>query len=226
MWWTWFDAHRSFWQEVVTHKREGRRLRRVVMNSSQPIMLSIGSGRYLQPGWIGIDYKRSEKIFACNLERPIPLPNGCVDGLLAEHILEHFMLDDIPQVLRECVRILKPGAPLRVVCPDASIVGEILLGYWTERVAKQIAFDSRIHGWKADRYIGLRVANRIAYQFGQHKALLTADSVSSLLKQAGLKGVTVVHPLETAYFGSVPGTHFDRFPDSTQEAFAVEGRRQ
>jgi predicted SAM-dependent methyltransferase len=218
------DAFVAVRHEVLLQRWEGRRLARAIHGQARvgPVRLSIGSGRRLEPGWLGIDYKRSEQVFAHNLERPLPLPDGCLDAVLAEHILEHFPLDHICGLLRECMRVLRPGAPLRVVCPDAAVVAELLAGRITPRAEAQLALDARIHGWPQDERLANRVANRLAYQFGQHKSLLTSADMSRLLHEVGFVGVTKVEPTETAYFPNVPGTHFTRFPDSVAEAFALE----
>jgi SAM-dependent methyltransferase len=60
---------------------------------------------------------------AYNLERPywdalrdpIPHGDGTVGGIFALHFLEH--LADPRPILRECMRVLAPGAPLTIVVP-------------------------------------------------------------------------------------------------------------
>lgn len=225
----WRDLRQAAGQlahHLVTHRSQGRRLRRHLAGRPAPVLLSIGSGRTVAAGWVGIDLKHAERVFRCDLRKPLPLPDGCVDGILAEHVLEHFGHDDLPAMLTELHRVLRPGAPLRVVSPDAAIVAALLDGRDGPRVSAQIGFDTRVHGWDpTEPLLRWRIANRLAYQFGQHQVLLTTDSVTALLHAAGFTGTRTMAMTETVYFDQVPGTHLARFPDSAHEAFTVEAIR-
>lgn len=211
---------------LFIHSREGRQLRRYLAGRPGPVLLSIGSGRTVPPEWVGIDLKHGDRVFRCDLRKPLPLPDASVDGILAEHVLEHFCLDDLPAMLAQWLRVLRPGAPLRVVSPDAAIVTALLDGQDGPRVQAQISFDTRVHGWDpAEPLLRWRIANRLAYQFGQHQVLLTAATTTTLLHAAGFTGVQTLAMTETAYFDHVPGTHLARFPDSAHEAFTIEAIR-
>ncbi|MGX6608428.1 class I SAM-dependent methyltransferase [Micromonosporaceae bacterium Da 78-11] len=220
------DTGRQAAHHLLTHRREARRLRRYLADRSGPVLLSIGSGRTVPAGWIGIDLKHGDRVFRCDLRKPLPLPDASVDGVLAEHVLEHFCLDDLPTMLTELLRVLRPNAPLRVVSPDAGIVAALLDGRDDPRVQAQIGFDTRVHGWDpGEPLLRWRIANRLAYQFGQHQVLLTAATTTALLHAAGFIAATSMAMTETAYFDTVPGTHLARFPDSAHEAFTVEAIR-
>jgi hypothetical protein len=225
----WTDLRHAAGQlghHLITHRRQARRLRRHLGGATGPVLLSIGSGRTVPPGWVGIDLKHGERVFRCDLRKPLPLPDGCVDGILAEHVLEHFCLDDLPAMLTELRRVLRPGAPLRIVCPDAAIVADLLHGHDSPRLQAQIRFDTRVHGWSPDDdLLDLRIANRLAYQFGQHQVLLTGPAAARLLAGCGFTGIRTMAMTETVYFDQVPGTHLARFPDSAHEAFTVEAIR-
>ncbi|GIM94383.1 class I SAM-dependent methyltransferase [Paractinoplanes toevensis] len=208
---------------LFVHRREARRLRRHLAARPGPVLLSIGSGRTVPAGWVGIDLKKGDRVFRCDLRKPLPLADASVDAILAEHVLEHFCPDDLPSMLAEMRRVLRPGAPLRIVCPDAGIVAELLRGQQSPRVRDQVAFDTRVHGWDPmEPLLPWRIANRLTYQFGQHQVLLTAASTTALLEAAGFTGARSMAMTETAYFDQVPGTHLARFPDSAHEAFTVE----
>ena len=211
---------------LITHRREARRLRRHLAGRPGPVLLSIGSGRTVAAGWVGIDLKHGDRIFRCDLRKPLPLPDASVDGILAEHVLEHFRPDDLPAMLTEALRVLRPGAPLRIVSPDAAIITALLDGEDSPRVQAQIGFDTRVHGWDPDEpLLRWRIANRLAYQFGQHQVLLSAATTTALLHTVGFTGARSLTMTETAYFDAVPGTHLARFPDSAHEAFTVEAIR-
>lgn len=228
----WQDLRGSFAQLVhhlITHRVQSRRLRRHITGRPGPVLVSIGSGRTVAPGWIGIDLKKSKPphhVFRCDLRKRLPFPDASVDGILAEHVLEHFCADDLPAMLTEMRRVLRPGAPLRIVCPDADIVAALLSGQHSSRVRDQIGFDTRVHGWDpGEPLLNWRIANRLTYQFGQHQVLLTAGTTAALLEAAGFTGIRSMPLTDTAYFDQVPGTHLARFPDSAHEAFTLEAIR-
>ena len=50
-----------------------------------------------------------------------PLQHDSVDCIFASHIFEHIELKDLGYTLIQCYRVLKPGAPIRIICPDPRI---------------------------------------------------------------------------------------------------------
>jgi SAM-dependent methyltransferase len=211
---------------VWRHSIDGARLRHYVSRSGHDALrLSIGSGRIVHKGWFGIDLKRGVNVFRCDLRRPFTLSDGILDSLLAEHIIEHFALDDVLRILSECYRVLKPDAPIRIVCPDARIAWKLLSGVSDLDTERQLSLDSSLHGWKRDSLLDLRVANRLIYQFGQHCICLTPEWVLKLLLYTGFRDAYVVPLGQTLYFDAVPDTHLERFPGSDCEAFAIEAKK-
>lgn len=49
--------------------------------------------------------------------RALPFPDDYADEARAIHVIEHFQVWDAPKVLKEWVRVLKPGAELQIECP-------------------------------------------------------------------------------------------------------------
>lgn len=49
--------------------------------------------------------------------RAIPLPDNYADEARAIHVIEHFYAWEALDVLKEWVRVIKPGAPLAIECP-------------------------------------------------------------------------------------------------------------
>ena len=219
------DAFADAFYYFVTHRRGAAVLRGLASRSGTQVKLSLGSGRYVPPGWIGLDRRKGQHIVTCDLRRPIPLDAGTVDALLAEHVLEHFPLDDVPVMLRDYCRVLKPGAPIRIVCPDATVVADLILGHENDRVTQQFALDKRIYRWSDAATWRMKSANRLSHQYGQHHSLVTPELGCDLLHGTGFTGIVTVSADESAYFGDVPTTHFKRFPDSKAESFVVEARR-
>ncbi len=90
------------------------------------IRLNIGSGGDYRSGWVNID-----AVAACqpdivqDIRNKLPFADSSVDEILAQDILEHLTAQELPKVLEEMSRVLKPGGQVtaRVPNPDA-IIGE------------------------------------------------------------------------------------------------------
>jgi predicted SAM-dependent methyltransferase len=84
-----------------------------------PLRLNLGSARVKKPGWVSIDLVGSGADLAWNLATPLPFPDGSIDAILHEHLLEHLTLADGLRLLIDNHRLLKPDGVLRIGVPDA-----------------------------------------------------------------------------------------------------------
>jgi SAM-dependent methyltransferase len=116
--------------------------------------LNLGSGPQATPGWINIDrspnvvldrapYLKSvlHKTGIINAGhmapwdrsvirgdiRVLPYANDSIDAIYSSHTLEHLFLDDATRVIRECARVLRPGAILRLALPNGLDIARRLL---------------------------------------------------------------------------------------------------
>lgn len=83
------------------------------------VRLNLGAGFKPMPGFISVDRKIGTEVY------PLAWPDASVDELYASHILEHFPFKDLVPVVREWVRVLKPGGRLRVAVPDFNKIIEM-----------------------------------------------------------------------------------------------------
>ncbi len=75
--------------------------------------LNLGGGLQKIPGFVTVDRVGGQEVF--------PLPDhadGSIEEVRASHILEHFGHREVVDVLKEWVRVLKPGGRLRIAVPD------------------------------------------------------------------------------------------------------------
>lgn len=187
--------------------------------------LALGSGRTAPPGWYGLDlFCRGERVELCDLRLPLPIPAGTVSAVLAEHVLEHLPLDDLPRLLGQIAKILKPDAPLRVVCPDAENVARLLLLGPAGDDDPDVQQDAATNRWPDDGFRWARSVNRLSHQWGEHRSLLTARMVERLLEDADFHCIERLPSSKTIHFSALPDIHPERFPDESVLAnFAVEG---
>lgn len=106
------------------HRPVGRRLFREAYEQavrSGVVRVNIGSGRKPVSGWINTDVARQGHIYL-DATLPWPVPNGSVDLIYADNVIEHFALEDGRKVFLHAFAALKPGGVFRLATPDVEAV--------------------------------------------------------------------------------------------------------
>lgn len=93
--------------------------------STESLKLNVGCGPTKLPGWIGIDRKDGGEALPLRFNDGTAVPDECADDIRMSHLLEHFSYLDVPKVLEECRRVLKPGGRLRVAVPDFEKISSV-----------------------------------------------------------------------------------------------------
>jgi SAM-dependent methyltransferase len=90
--------------------------------SSRGLRLNLGCGDKILPGYVNVDVVESRAgqrpDVVCDLQDLAPFADASADEILAVHVVEHFWRWEVAGILREWVRVLKPGAPLVLECPN------------------------------------------------------------------------------------------------------------
>ena len=85
-------------------------------------ILNIGCGPNTHDDHYCVDYGWSLGIDACcDIRRGLPVASDSFSGVFSEHCLEHIDLGAFRYVLSELMRVMKSGARLRIVVPDAEL---------------------------------------------------------------------------------------------------------
>lgn len=82
------------------------------------IKLNLGAGYVRLPGFISVDSREFSWIDAVAEVDKLPFQDQYADLIYACHVLEHFPRHDTRRVLKEWLRVLKPGGLLRISVPD------------------------------------------------------------------------------------------------------------
>lgn len=125
------------------------------------IKLNLGAGATEIDGYTPRDANRGDTI------HPLPDTDGSIDEIRASHVLEHFPHADVPNVLADWVRVLKPGGTLKIAVPDFGVLAE------QYRAGADLPIQSYIMGGQVD-------AN------DYHGALFDETSLRNLLQACGL----------------------------------------
>jgi SAM-dependent methyltransferase len=101
----------------------GRRWARALGDSRDPpVRLNLGCGDKILPGYVNVDVVESRAGMRpdviCDLHDLVPFADDSADEILSVHVIEHFWRWEVLDVLREWVRVLKPGGRMVVECPN------------------------------------------------------------------------------------------------------------
>lgn len=88
------------------------------INGQQEIKLNIGSGTQALDGYVSIDAHFG------NIAFPLAYGDETVAECRASHILEHFPQGQTLDVLKDWVRVLKPGGWLKIAVPDFTYIAK------------------------------------------------------------------------------------------------------
>lgn len=86
------------------------------------VRLDLGAGDKKQEGWISVDVRndggRVQPDIQADITKRLPFPDDYADEIRAIHVIEHFQVWDAPNIVREWVRVLRPGGAMAIECPD------------------------------------------------------------------------------------------------------------
>ncbi|MEO8034494.1 MAG: methyltransferase domain-containing protein [Acidobacteriota bacterium] len=174
-----------WWDKSRIRPSRSRRVVGQLLSSGNPIKLELGAGpRTGMEAWVSLDLSFGAMI-QHDLTRPLPFPDRSVEEVYSSHVLEHFTYpNQLLPLLRECLRVLKPGGKFRAAVPNARLYLE---GYFhPDRFDRRkfcafpvgLNFESRID-----------VVNFIAYLGGEHKFLFDDENLPRVLEEAGFMKV-------------------------------------
>lgn len=84
--------------------------------------LNLGCGDKILPDYVNVDVAAAragqKPDVICDLHQLTPFEDDSAAEILAVHVIEHFWRWEVVGVLREWARVLQPGAPLIIECPN------------------------------------------------------------------------------------------------------------
>ncbi|MBU1215121.1 MAG: glycosyltransferase [Gammaproteobacteria bacterium] len=145
------------------------------------IWLNIGCGSKHLSGFVNMDIEQpyDQKLDA---RKGLPYADRSVDGVYSEHFFEHLTQAEGLRFLRECRRVLKPGAFVRIAMPDLDeLVGRYSAEDWRgDGDMFKLGFD-----WVSNRCEMLNISMR---EWG-HKHLYNEEELIRIARMAGLEPV-------------------------------------
>jgi predicted SAM-dependent methyltransferase len=170
----------------VGHRGARRRFR-----NARNLLVNIAPGGTGRPGWINVDIRRwpgVNCVYDCR--RSLPFPEASARGIFCEHFVEHLDYgEELPLFLRECFRVLQPGAALRVIVPDMEkYLAAYARGGWEELIRiRPLAPNLEDHYTKARYQTRAELINHVFRQGFEHKFAYDFETLSLRLRQAGFR---------------------------------------
>jgi len=182
------------------------RVRHVVMPPRKPenpegrVYVHLGCGWIQDERFINVDARPWPHVHHVSAVERLPMfADRSADLIYVCHCLEHISFLDVPTVLVEWKRVLKPGGWLRISVPDF----DNILAIYEDNDRKIESIELTLMGGQT-------------YEFNFHKSLFNAARLTSLLEQAGY---TEVRRWEH-------GTdEFAKFPDWSGKCVVVGEKR-
>lgn len=137
------------------------------------LYLHLGCGTIDHPRFVNVDgFPYPHVHHVGSLDDLSAFADGSAALVYACHCLEHFPHAQVPRILAEWRRVLRPGGVLRLSVPDF----DLLLGIYEEQARDVAAIQMVLMGGQFDRY-------------DFHKVAFTRRSLTQLFEQAGLRDV-------------------------------------
>jgi predicted SAM-dependent methyltransferase len=166
----------------------GRVFQREPPEVGTPRLLNLGCGDTYLDGWVNADFfsllhfwRRPRSHWSLDLRYPFRCPPDHWDGILTEHVIEHFHPHEAAHVIREMFRTLRPGGLVRVIVPS--------LPKWIA------AYQGASSAVEFARFRGAEVIWSLAQDHG-HRSVWDLPLLSGLLEEAGFVDVREVRYLQ------------------------------
>jgi predicted SAM-dependent methyltransferase len=131
--------------------------------------LHVGAGPNRLPGWRNHDRDM-------DLRKPLPLQDGSIQFLFAEHVVEHITPAEAWQFFKEVRRVLRPGGVARVAVPCVDLVAARYDATYADFLRTRVGGD----GTRED------AINSIICNWG-HKAIWTVAALRAVLESLGFQ---------------------------------------
>lgn len=161
------------------------RLARALPEGERPLRLNLGCGNKILPGYVNVDVAPTragaKPDIICDLRDLSRFGDGSVDEVLSVHVIEHFWRWEVDELLREWVRVLKPGARMVIECPNLKAACEAFLENPDQRAGPGQEGETSMWVFYGDpAWEDPLMCHRWGY---------TPSSLAELMRQAGLADV-------------------------------------
>jgi predicted SAM-dependent methyltransferase len=159
------------------------------MTAKPPYKLEIGAGGNRKHGWLTTDLVGGRDCLAMDATQRFPFDNAVFDYVYSEHMIEHVPLVGGRAMLKECCRVMAPGAIIRIVTPSLDFLFDVYDNR-NERVMRYIDWSTRMFV-PDEKPRGSVVINNFVRAWG-HQFIYDAETLEDTMREAGF--VNICYP--------------------------------
>lgn len=168
--------------------RSDERLRSEYLRAAKKPKLHIGGGWTLLKEWLNTDIDTIPSVMRMDATERFPFADGTFDFVYTEHMIEHISYQKAAAMLRECRRVMREGAVIRVVTPDLAAV----VGLYDEKLCPD---QERYLSWFCRTFVpkecpsnAASVINVMFRQWG-HQFIYDEETLRSSMHTAGFRSI-------------------------------------
>lgn len=140
--------------------------------------LNWGCGSHVAEGWINTDRKDGRGIdLSCDIRDGLPIESNSIDYAVSIHALQEVAYPELVPTLCELRRVLRPGAPLRLVLPD---LNKAIAAYQRGDRDYFLIPDEEVTSLSSKMIVQL-------LWYGYSRTLFTPELIEELLLKAGFR---------------------------------------
>ena len=168
-------------------RRTLSRLRR-----AQGVLVNVACGPNALVGFVNLDlFATANGVVRFDCRRRLPFADGAVDGIRVEHFVEHLEpREELPNFLRDAIRVLRSEGVLRIIVPDAR---RYLEAYCTPDLSGFHALGVP-NPFPDDLPTRMDIVNHVFHQWHEHRWGYDFETLADRLYRAGF------HRVEHAVF--------------------------
>jgi hypothetical protein len=166
------------------------------IDSGNPVMFNIGSGRDKINGYIGIDrYDTTADINEDIFE--VVLPDGSADEIMASHFIEHVPHHRGPELLKKWFDALKPSGKLIMELPDIEALCKAFVNAETdeEKYWLTVCIYGVAHGQEIPSEEVIKEGTQSPHRWGYYPKIMT-----DILTEIGYKDIQIL-PQQGSHIG-------------------------
>lgn len=158
------------------------------------IKLNVGCNDVIFEGWTNMDLHPHVGAIQHDARQPFPYGDNSIDFMFSEHFIEHLNETESLVYLKECHRILKPGAVVRT---STFCIDEIMRNCVTD--LKWDEYKKTLLGGRFSHLARTQFFNLAVHEAGIHKYMWNNDELIRYLEVAGFSNFNTPLKRESTY---------------------------
>jgi|SRR6516162_4716974 predicted SAM-dependent methyltransferase len=188
--------------------------------------LHIGGGLHCLDGWLNTDVALLPGVVQLDATQPFPFAEAAFDYVFAEHMIEHVSFEGAMFMLRECYRVMKTGAVIRVTTPNLAAI----VGLYSEHLSQ---LQRSYLGWFCKAHLGpdcpatpARAVNAMFRLWG-HQFIYDEETLADMFRKVGFGEISRCPLMQSEHRELQNLENVKRYPKGLLdfESLALEARK-